>query len=120
MTAANALINPQTSGYVSTGTVASLLMQRVKFTSTASPLWEGNILDGTISGFRSMSSSQMPTDNMLFGDWSQVVIGEWGVLELVVNPYTSFQAGIVGVRAMHSVDVAVRHPASFSLATGIT
>jgi hypothetical protein len=92
VTAVNALINPESSGYVATGTVASLLMQRVKFASTASPLWEGSILDGEVAGFKAMSSSQLPAANMIFGDWSQVVIGEWGVLEFVVNPFANFQA----------------------------
>jgi hypothetical protein len=31
-----------------------------------------------------------------------------------------FQSGIVGVRAMYSVDVAVRYGAAFAIGTGIT
>ena len=57
---------------------------------------------------------------MLAGDFSQVVIGEWGTVEIEANPYANFQAGIVGVRAMYSCDVLVRYPAAFSIGTGIT
>jgi hypothetical protein len=57
---------------------------------------------------------------MLYGDWDQVVIAEWGVLQVEVNPYANFQAGIIGVRAMVSVDVGLRYAAAFSLATSIT
>jgi hypothetical protein len=57
---------------------------------------------------------------MAFGDWSQVVIGEWGVLELDVNPYADFKAGIVGLRAFYSCDVAVRYAGAFSKAATIT
>jgi hypothetical protein len=42
------------------------------------------------------------------------------VLQVEVNPYANFQAGIIGVRAMVSVDVGLRYAAAFSLATSIT
>lgn len=113
-------VTPVSGGYVTTPAVAALMMQRVKFTSTASPLWEGNVWDGSMSGFMAMSSNQVPSANMLFGDWAEVVVGEWGVLEIEVNPYANFQAGIVGVRAIYSLDVAVQRPFAFSLATSIT
>jgi hypothetical protein len=58
--------------------------------------------------------------NILFGDFSKVVLAEWGVLEVEVNPYANFAAGIVGVRAMYSIDVGVRYAAAFSLATSVT
>jgi len=38
--------------------------------------------EGAILGFKAMSSAQMPAGDMIFGDWSQLVIAEWGVLEL--------------------------------------
>lgn len=117
---ATANVRPVSGGYVTTPAVAALLMARQRFTSTDTPLWNGNVWDGAMSGFRAMSSNQVPSANMLFGDWSEVVVGEWGVLEVEVNPYANFQAGIVGVRAIYSMDVGVRRPFAFSLATTIT
>jgi HK97 family phage major capsid protein len=114
----NALFD--SSGYVTTPAVAGLLKQRVKFTSTASPIWEGKLLEGTVDGYRAMASLQVPTANILFGDFSKVVLAEWGVLEVEVNPYANFQAGIIGIRAMYSIDVGVRYGAAFSLATSVT
>ena len=73
-----------------------------------------------MAGFPAMSSMQMPTADMLFGDWQEVVVGEWGVLEVEVNPFANFAAGIIGVRAIYSMDVGVRRAAAFSLATSIT
>jgi len=107
-------------GFVATPVVAGLLKQRVKFTSTASPIWDGQLLDANVDGYRGLASNQVPTGDLLFGDFGQIVIGEWGVLELEVNPYANFQAGIVGVRALYSLDVGVRIPAAFSLATSVT
>jgi HK97 family phage major capsid protein len=109
------------SGYVTTGAVAGLLKQRVKFTSTASPLWEGQLAMAMMDGYRAMASNQMPSATMLFGDFDLgVVVGEWGVLEIETNPYANFQAGIVGVRAIASIDIAVRYPTAFSAAASIT
>lgn len=109
------------SGYVTTGAVAGLMKQRVKFSSTASPMWEGQLQQGMMDGYLAMASNQMPAANMLFGDFDLgVVVAEWGVLEVETNPYANFQAGIVGVRAIASIDIGVRYPTAFSLATSIT
>ena len=117
---AGANVMPAAGGYVTTPAVAALLMQRVKFTSTASPLWEGNVWDGSMAGFQSMTSLQMAAATMLFGDWSQVIVGEWGTLEIEVNPYANFQAAITGIRAIVSMDCGLRYAGAFSLASSIT
>lgn len=117
---AAANVMPMQGGYVSTPAVASLLMQRSRFSNTDTPLWDGNIWNGTMAGFPAMSSNQMPSATALFGDWQEVVVGEWGVLEVEVNPYANFQAGIIGVRAMYSMDVGVRRPFAFSAASSIS
>lgn len=106
--------------YVTTPSIASLLKQRVKFASTASPLWEGSVLDGTMDGFRATATNQVTAASMIFGDFSQVVIGEWGMLELALNPYANFAAAISGIRAIQTVDVGVRYAGAFSRATSIT
>ena len=116
--AANALA--ASCAYLTTPAVAALLLQRVKVASTYSPLWEGGVLDGQMCGFRAMSSLQTPSANILFGDFSQVVIGEWGMLEIALNPYANFAAAITGIRAIQTVDVGIRQAGAFSLATSVT
>lgn len=109
-----------TSAYVTTPAVAGLLMQRARFSSTDTPLWVGSVLDGQMAGFAATTTTQVTAASMVFGDFSQVVIAEWGMLELAMNPYASFAAGITGIRAMQSVDVGIRQAAAFSRATSIT
>lgn len=55
---------------------------------------------------------------VIFGAWSQLLVGYWSGLDLLVNPYetTAYQKGRVLVRVMRDVDVAVRHPKSFVFA----
>lgn len=110
-----------TFGYVTTPAVAALLMARPELPTTGTTrLWQGNMREGTLFNMRAMSSNQMSSATMLAGDFSQVIIAEWGVLEIEVNPYANFQAGIVGVRAIVSVDVGVRYGGAFSYASSIT
>jgi HK97 family phage major capsid protein len=110
----------QSSAFAGTGVVAGLLKQRVKFSSTASPLWEGRLEDGQVDGYRAMASNQVPSGTLIFGDWAQMIVAEWGVLEIAINPAANFQAGIIGVRAMASIDIGVRVPGAFSIATSVT
>ena len=117
--AANALAT--NSAYVTTPTVAGLLKGRARISSTDSrTLWEGNILDGEVDGYRGATTTQLTAGSMIFGDYSQVVIGEWGMLEIALNPYANFGSAITGIRAIQSVDVGVRQAAAFSRATSIT
>lgn len=73
-----------------------------------------NLTKGTSGAVCSMS---------IFGNWQELLIGEWGVLEIMVNPYDSagFTTGDVSVRAMLTCDVGVRHAASFAvISDGLT
>jgi HK97 family phage major capsid protein len=116
--AANALT--PNCAYVTTPAVASLLAQRQKFASTDTPLWTGNILDGNVLGFRGATSNNIPAATAIFGDFSQVIVAEWGALEIAANPYANFAAGITGIRAFHTVDIGVRTAGAFSAANAIT
>lgn len=116
--ASNALAD--NSAYLTTPAVAGLLMQRQRFSSTDTPLWTGSVLDGQMGGYRASTTTALTAASMIFGDFSQVVIGEWGMLEIALNPYANFAAAITGIRAIQSVDVGIRQAAAFSRATSIT
>lgn len=108
-------------GWVTNTAGAAVLMQRQRFTSTDTPLWTGNMLDGQCVGFNAMSSEQLASGNLIFGSWDEVVIGEWGVLELSTdNGGTRFNTAQVGIRAMWMVDVLVRYPQAFVVSTNLS
>jgi len=113
-------VMPIRGGYVGTPATAVLMMTEMKVANAYSPLWDGNIWDGMMCGFPAMSSNQIPAAGLLFGDWQELVIGEWGVLEIEVNPYANFKAGIIGVRALYSLDVALRRPVAFCWSVTVT
>ncbi|MDR2726010.1 MAG: phage major capsid protein [Candidatus Adiutrix sp.] len=63
-------------------------------------------------------SNLVPDGTVLFGRWSDLLIGLWSALDILVNPYDSeaYKKGNVMVRAMMTCDVAVRHLESFAAA----
>jgi HK97 family phage major capsid protein len=115
---ANALSN--SFKYLTTPVVAGLLMGRSRFTNTDTPVWTGSVLDGVVAGFPALASTNVPSATVVAGDFSQILLGEWGTLELALNPYANFAAGIVGLRLWLSIDVAVRQATAFSVATSVT
>jgi HK97 family phage major capsid protein len=117
--AANAIRgNP---GFVTNIAGATIAMQRVAFAGTASPLWTGNQLDGQFVGFRAMSSEAVPSAHLIFGSWDELVVGEWGVLELATDTGgTRFNSAQVGIRAMWMVDVMLRYPQAFVVSTNLS
>lgn len=117
---ANAMLNPLTLGYATTPTVAKLLANRQRFNATDSPLWKGALHDGEIAGVRALSSLQLPSATMVYGDWSQVLVPEFGALAVEIDPYSNFKAGVFQARVLYSVDIMLRHVASFTVATSIS
>lgn len=107
--------------YVTTPAVAGLLAQRARIASTDSvTLWKGNINDGMVEGYQAHTTNSMTAATAIFGDFSQAILAEWGVLEVDVNPYANFAAGITGIRAFYTCDVGVRVPGAFSVIGTIT
>jgi HK97 family phage major capsid protein len=67
----------------------------------------------TINGYNALVSNQGTDGNAYFGNFSDLMIGFWGGLDLVVDPYTHSTSGTVRVVALQSCDTAVRHAQSF-------
>ena len=69
---------------------------------------------GTLNGYRGIVSNQATAGNLYFGNFSDLLIGMFGGLDIVVDPYSNSTSGTVRVVALQSVDVAVRHAVSFA------
>ena len=116
--------NLASSGFLTTPEVLySELMQVPKQGSGV----EGNFIyngEGPMFGYNLMASNQVPKDRtkgtgsalhvMLFGDFSQVLIGQWGGTSLLIDPYTQAINGLLRIVINAYIDVGVRLPASLS------
>lgn len=85
-----------------------------------------NAIPGEVNGYPVARSNQARKNltkgsssgvcsEIFFGNWADLLIGEWGVLEILPNPYSAaaYDNGGLEIRALQSVDIAVRHPESF-------
>lgn len=119
--------------YLTNAKVRSKLKRTQRFSGTdGMPLFE-RAFDGFDPGaFGSVNfypagvSNQVPStltkgtasgicSAILFGNWADLMIGEWGTAEILPDPYTQAANRIVRFHIYQSVDVGVRHPASFAM-----
>ena len=104
-----------------TPAIARLLKGRQRFSNTDSPIWQGGLAAGRIEDVPAYSTTAMSSGKLLYGDFSNILIIDWGVLELDVDRSGArFNQGLVGIRAMWMVDMLVLHPESFAVIQSIT
>lgn len=107
---------PEGTLWIMRPSARGILKTRAKIGSTYPVYLVGE--DNKLNGYPIVTTTQMLAADVLFGDFSQVILGEWGVLEIEANKYgTSFGHGGIQVRGLHMVDVAVRYPQSLKKST---
>jgi hypothetical protein len=83
-----------------------------KFTGTGATLWEPG---GTVNGYAVQITNQIATGDVFMGNFADLLIGMWGGLDLMVDPYTHSKRGRVRVVVFQDVDFALRREESFCL-----
>ncbi len=78
-----------------------------------------------LNGYRGLVTNQVRSDltkgtgtnlsAVFFGNWADLIIGMWGELDMLVDPFTASSTGAVRVIAFQDIDIAVRHPGSFAV-----
>ena len=96
-------------GYLMNSALRGTLKTTEKASNTAQFVYES---DNTINGYSAYVSNSMPANTAVFANFSDIMIGFWSGLDLMVDPYTGSASGTVRVVAMQDYDVAVRHPES--------
>lgn len=100
---------------------------KLKLTEVASNtgIWTWQDGPAPLNGYRALVSNQVSSgltkgsssgvcSAIFFGNWRDLIMGMWGGLDLMVDPYTASTTGTVRVIVLQDVDIAVRHPESFS------
>ena len=84
--------------------------------------------DGKVNGYPFYMSNAIPSNlgtgtafsAAIFGNWSEVLVGSWGGLQLIVDPYTAKANGVLEISAAAYHDVLVRTPQAFCKIVDIT
>ena len=111
--------NATGSGFACHPKVRALLRKTPRVASTDSAMIQE--APDSLAGYREAVSTVVPDSALIFGNWSDLLIGVWSAFDLLVNPYLTgaYEKGNVSLRGMMTVDVAVRHAASFAACKNI-
>lgn len=73
--------------------------------------------DNTVNSYPLLTSTQLATSRLLFGNFNQIVIGMWGVLDVKPDEATKAASGGLVLRVFQDADIAIRHAQAFALGT---
>lgn len=104
--------------YLTTPAAAVKAMSIAKFSGGDIPIWTP---DGRIGMFRAEWSNQFPSsptaNQVIFADFSQILIMEWAGRDVVVDPYSAKKDGNVEVCIQRLVDIVIRRGKSISISS---
>jgi len=104
--------------YITHPSLKGLAKTTPKASNTAVFVAEGN----TINGYNLLSTSSMATDittknyyGIIFGNWADLLIGQWGGVDIVVDPYTQAGNGKIRIYVNAYFDAKPRRKESFAI-----
>jgi HK97 family phage major capsid protein/HK97 family phage prohead protease len=110
--------------YLVNAKVRGKLKSTQKFTGTnGMPVWDSGT--SPLNGYNAAVTNAVPSNltkgtsvgvcsAILFGNFSDLMIGMWGTTDLIRDPYTASSSGGVRIVALQDVDVNVRNVESFA------
>jgi HK97 family phage major capsid protein len=101
--------------YVMNSVVRGALKQTLRASSAGSDYIMTDA--GQVNGYQTVISNQMQTNDVLFGNFADCVVGMWSGLDLIVDSVTQAASGQTILNVHQDFDVAVRRPQSFALGT---
>tara|TARA_R100000426_G_scaffold485_3_gene945 strand:- start:978 stop:3764 length:2787 start_codon:yes stop_codon:yes gene_type:complete len=124
----NAIRNDASTKFLGNSKVTAKLRTTAKQSSGV----EGNFIlepNNTMLGYDYLSSSLVPSDlskgsgsnlsALIFGDFSQVLLGYYSGVDVVVDPYTGSSAGTTRLAFFQDMDVAIRDENAFAVCKDI-
>lgn len=108
--------------YLTNARVRGSLKTKLKSANVAGYIWQ----DGAtpLNGYRCAVSNQVPSNltkgsnnkcsPLIFGNWKDLIIAHWGVLDVVADPYSKSKQGALVITVLQDVDINVRHAESFA------
>ncbi len=115
--------------YLTNTKVRGKLRKTEEFATTnGKPVWTsaaGRAGVGEVLGYDAFTSNSVPSNldkgtsvgvcsAIMFGNWADLLIGMWGGLDVMLDPYALATSGGKRIVALQDVDVAFRHVESFA------
>ena len=106
--------------YLSNAKVSGFLKKTEKSTNTAKYLLEGKLLND----YNFIKTNLVPSNiakgsgkglsALIFGNFADLVIGQWGGLDFIIDPYSLKKSGDIEIVASAFHDIALRNEKSFA------
>ncbi|MFI0413103.1 MAG: phage major capsid protein [Candidatus Thiodiazotropha sp.] len=109
---ANQNADVSSMAYLTNATERGAMKVAEKAAGTAKFIWE----DGEVNGYRAEVSNNVPAATWLHGDFSQLIFGFWGVMDLQVDQAAKAASDGLVIRVFQDVDFQNRNPQAFSIA----
>lgn len=116
-----------TMAYLTTPGARGKAKKTQEFSSTnGMALWR----DGEMNGYRAEATNQMSSlmsgsaatggtsHGIVLGVWEHLLIGEWGALEIITDPYRLKKQGMIELTSFIMVDIQLRYATAFCKGTG--
>jgi len=120
----NGVVNANTLGFLTNPKVKAKMANTVRVASSDSVMLLNDPWNA-IYGYKAEFTNNVPSDldpgdggsdasAMIFGDFSQLMVGLFGAPSIIVDPYSGSKSGDVTISVMQEVDVALRNAISFA------
>lgn len=102
--------------YICSPAMKATLRGMIKGTNATGMVWENNEIDGT----KAISTGFVNGKKVAYGQFDQLVIGQWGALDLVVDPYTKAKNASIVITVNAWFDAQVLRTGAIKCATYTT
>lgn len=99
--------------YVMSNKAKAALRNMAKSAKSTELVMEGGAIDGTAV----LNTSNVEEQNVVYGDFSNLAIGQWGSIDLLVDPYTKAADGQVRLVVNAFFDAKVLREGAFAYGT---
>lgn len=113
-----------TMAYLTTPGVKGKAKQVAELANTVNnAIWR----NGEMNGYRAEATNQIAKNlgagtnehGIILAVWSELLIGEWGAMEIITDPYRLKKQGMIEVTTFNMVDIQRRHDEAFCKGTGL-
>jgi HK97 family phage major capsid protein len=112
---------PQNLAYLTNSALRSYLKKTAIETGDSARIW----MNGEMNGRAAYSNDQVPDDlskgssgdtlsALLFGNWQDLWVGQWGGMDIIADPYSAKKSGLIELQVDTFWDVFVKQPKSFA------
>lgn len=99
--------------YLTTPGVRGAWKTTAKASNQAIFLWESDV----VNGYAARSTNQVPSNKVIFGQFGQVIFGEWAGVDIVIDNVTLATTHQVKVTIQKLMDMVIRQGKAFSIST---